>query len=38
MGTQESFEFAGYEALAARFYREVRELWRKEDEERRKNR
>ena len=36
MGKQESFEFSGYEALARRFYDEVRELWRKEDEERRK--
>ena len=36
MGRQESFEFGGYESLAARFYEEVRELWRKEDEERRK--
>ena len=35
-GKQESFEFSGYEALATRFYDEVRELWRKEDEERRK--
>ena len=34
MGGQESFEFTGYEALAAQFYDEVRELWRKEDEER----
>lgn len=36
MGSQESFEFGGYESLAARFYEEVQELWRKEDEERRK--
>jgi hypothetical protein len=36
MGRQEPFEFAGYESLATRFYKEVRELWRKEDEERRK--
>ena len=36
MGKQESFDFSGYEALANRFYKEVRELWRKEDEERRK--
>lgn len=35
MGRQESFQFGGYEALAARFYEEVRALWRKEDEERR---
>ena len=38
MGKQEPFEFSGYEALARRFYDEVRELWRQEDEERRKNR
>jgi hypothetical protein len=37
MGAQEPFEFAGYEALAAQFYGEVRELWRKEDEDRRKS-
>jgi hypothetical protein len=37
MGTQELFEFKGYETLAKRFYREVRELWRKEDEERGKD-
>ena len=36
MGKQESFEFTGYEALATRFYDEVRDLWRREDEERRK--
>jgi len=36
MGKQQPFEFAGYEALAKRFYHEVRELWRSEDEERRK--
>ena len=36
MGKQESFEFTGYEALAKRFYYEVRDLWRSEDEERRK--
>jgi len=36
MGKQESFEFTGYEALATRFYDEVRDLWRSEDEERRK--
>jgi hypothetical protein len=36
MGRQESFEFTGYEALATQFQYEVRELWRKEDEERRK--
>ncbi len=35
MGKQEAFEFSGFEALARRFYREVRELWRREDEERR---
>jgi hypothetical protein len=34
MGKQEPFEFFGYEALATLFYDEVRELWRKEDEER----
>jgi hypothetical protein len=38
MGRQESFKFTGYEALAARFYGEVRALWRKEDEERDKTR
>jgi hypothetical protein len=37
MGKQESFEFAGYEALAKWFYHEVRDLWRSEDEERRKS-
>jgi hypothetical protein len=37
-GRQEPFEFEGYESLAARLYEEVRELWRKEDEERRKRR
>lgn len=36
MGKQEPFEFTGYEALATQFYGEVRELWRKEDEEHRK--
>ena len=36
MGKQQSFEFTGYEALAERFYHEVRDLWRSEDEERRK--
>ena len=36
MGWQETFEFTRYETLATRFYNEVRELWRKEDEERRK--
>lgn len=30
MGAQMAFEFIGYEALAARFYAEVRELWRKD--------
>jgi hypothetical protein len=34
MGKVERVEFDGYEALAARFYGEVQELWRKEDEER----
>jgi hypothetical protein len=38
MGKHESFEFTGYEALARRFYREVRDLWRSEDEKRRKTR
>lgn len=37
MGKRESFEFTGYQALAARFSNEVRELWRKEDEERHKS-
>ena len=37
MGKQEPFEFGGYEALAKRFYDEVRNLWRSEDEERRKS-
>ena len=36
MGRQESFAFSGYEAVARRFYDEVRELWRKEDEQRSK--
>ena len=36
MGKQESFDFIGYEALATRFYDEVRDLWRSEDEELRK--
>lgn len=36
MGKQEPFEFSGYEAVAAKFYDEVRELWRNEDEERHK--
>ena len=34
-GRTEPFEFQGYRALADQFYREVQELWRKEDEERR---
>jgi hypothetical protein len=38
MGRQEAFAFAGYEALVRRFYDEVRQPWRKEDEERRKAR
>ncbi len=38
MGKQESSEFTGYEALTMRFYDEVRDLWRSEDEERRKTR
>jgi hypothetical protein len=37
MGEQESFEFTGYEPLARRFYHEVRDLWKREDEESRKN-
>ncbi len=37
MGKQEPFEFTGYGALASRFYDEVRNLWRSEDEERRKS-
>lgn len=37
MGRRESIEFTGYEALAMRFYDEVRDLWRKEDEERQEN-
>lgn len=37
MGMQAAFEFSGYESLAAQFYEEVRELWRREDEERRKS-
>jgi hypothetical protein len=37
MGRQEPNEFAGYGALAKRFYDEVRDLWRSEDEERRKS-
>jgi hypothetical protein len=32
MGRRELVEFGGYASLAARFYEEVRELWRKEDE------
>ena len=36
LGRQESIEFTGYETLATRFYDEVRDLWRSEDEERRK--
>ncbi len=38
MGRQERFEFESYEVVAARFYREVQELWRKEDEAHRKGR
>jgi hypothetical protein len=38
MGKQESLEFSGYAALARRFYDEVQDLWRKEDEERHKAR
>ncbi len=36
MGRVEEFRFTGYEALVARFEEEVQELWRKEDEEKRK--
>lgn len=36
MGSQEAFKFSGYEALARRFYDEIRDLWRREDEENRK--
>lgn len=35
MGTEEPVQFRGYEALVARFYEEVRGLWRREDENRR---
>ena len=38
MGRPELFKFGGYASLAARFYREVQGLWRKEDEERRQGR
>ena len=38
MGKQEALEFSNYEALATQFYNEVRELWREEDEKRRKAR
>lgn len=34
MGSIEKVRFDNYESLAARFRREVEELWRKEDEER----
>jgi hypothetical protein len=33
MGKIEPIVFSHYESLARRFYKEVRELWRKEDEE-----
>ena len=33
MGKVEAVEFDNYESLTVRFQREVRELWRKEDEE-----
>jgi len=33
MGTAEPFEFVSYSALSSRFEQEVRDLWRKEDEE-----
>jgi predicted transcriptional regulator len=36
MGKQERLKFPGYEVLATRFYDEVRDLWRSDDEERRK--
>ncbi len=36
MSKQEAIRFAGYEALAKMFYAEVRDLWRNEDDERRK--
>lgn len=34
MGTVEPVEFDKYESLSERFYAEVIELWRKEDEQR----
>lgn len=33
MGTVEAIDFSSYEALAERFFNEVHELWRIEDEE-----
>jgi hypothetical protein len=33
MGKVEAVEFDGYESLARRFHQEVKDLWRKEDEE-----
>jgi Family of unknown function (DUF6516) len=33
MGKIEPIVFSNYESLARRFYKELRELWRKEDEE-----
>jgi hypothetical protein len=33
MGNVEPFEFDTYEGLARRFYAEVQELWRREDED-----
>jgi hypothetical protein len=38
MGKQEPVEFRRYATLARRFYEEVRELWRKEDEDHHKAR
>ena len=33
LGETEPVEFSNYRALARRFYKEVREIWRREDEE-----
>ncbi len=33
MGEVEAIPFGDYESLAARFYQEVQDLWRREDEE-----
>lgn len=38
MGAVEPVKFESYESLSARFHEEVRELWGKEDEKRRKDR